>query len=237
MWYNMGEEILIKSDRSAAANSLRPEYSLQGDYTMPHHTITYKPCTKCGERKPATTEFFHRLKGGAGGLNPCCKECKSEYDRRYREANRERERERKRRWARENPERDRERKQRHYAKNPEYFKRRYAENREQIQEYNRQWSARNPEYARARKQRRRAREQDAEGSHTAEDIVTQYERQKGRCFWCNEKLGDTYHIDHVVPLVRGGSNWPENIVIACSTCNLSRGAKLPSEWPEGGRLL
>jgi 5-methylcytosine-specific restriction endonuclease McrA len=41
----------------------------------------------------------------------------------------------------------------------------------------------------------------------------------------------------VVPLSRGGSNGPENIVIACPTCNLAKKDKMPHEWPEGGRLL
>lgn len=44
-------------------------------------------------------------------------------------------------------------------------------------------------------------------------------------------------VDHVVPLVKGGSNGPDNLVIACSTCNLRKNDKLPHEWPEGGRLL
>ena len=72
------------------------------------------------------------------------------------------------------------------------------------------------------------------GSHTAADIAAQHARQKGRCYWCDEKVGRRYHVDHIVPLARGGSNDPENLVISCRFCNLSRGAKLPHEW--GSRL-
>jgi 5-methylcytosine-specific restriction endonuclease McrA len=50
-------------------------------------------------------------------------------------------------------------------------------------------------------------------------------------------VGDTYHVDHVVPLVRGGSDDPSNLVIACVPCNLSKGDKLPHEWKRSGRLL
>ena len=88
-----------------------------------------------------------------------------------------------------------------------------------------------------RRRRRRARSAQAEGTHTAADIKAQYARQRGKCFWCGVKVGKAYHVDHVVPLSRGGSNWPENLVIACATCNMQKGAKLPHEWAKGGRLL
>lgn len=39
-------------------------------------------------------------------------------------------------------------------------------------------------------------------------------------------------VDHVVPLIKGGGNGPENIVVACATCNLKKGAKLPHEFSE-----
>lgn len=86
------------------------------------------------------------------------------------------------------------------------------------------------------RQLRRARKNAAPGRHTVEDIRNQFDRQKGKCYWCNSKLAK-YHVDHIVPLSRGGSNWPDNIVIACPTCNCSKHAKLPHEWKNGGRLL
>lgn len=97
------------------------------------------------------------------------------------------------------------------------------------------WAAAHPEELRTHWRNRRARQRNAPGVHTAADVRAQYARQKGICFWCPEKVGDTYHVDHVVPLILGGSNGPENIVIACPTCNLSKGGKHPQEFC--GRLL
>lgn len=71
--------------------------------------------------------------------------------------------------------------------------------------------------------------------YPAEDIRLAYESQKGACWWCGEKVDDSYHIDHRVPLSKGGTNKPENICISCARCNLSKGSKLPHEW--NGRLL
>lgn len=36
--------------------------------------------------------------------------------------------------------------------------------------------------------------------------------------------------DHVLPTSRGGSDAPENIVLACSGCNSRKGARTPGEW-------
>lgn len=94
-----------------------------------------------------------------------------------------------------------------------------------------------PEKIRAIERRRRAREQGAAGTHTSDDIDAQLKHQKGRCYYCGEKVSNDFHIDHVIPLSRGGTDSPDNLVITCPTCNLRKSSKLPHEWAEGGRLL
>lgn len=49
------------------------------------------------------------------------------------------------------------------------------------------------------------------------------------CAYCGEPTARP-HREHVVPLSRGGPDDPTNIVLACASCNLSKGARLPSEW-------
>lgn len=86
-----------------------------------------------------------------------------------------------------------------------------------------------------RKQKRRALESVARGEHTAADIQKLYENQHGLCWWCQKRLKGEFHVDHRIPLSRGGTNDISNLVIACPQCNMSKGAKLPHEW--NGRLL
>jgi len=82
---------------------------------------------------------------------------------------------------------------------------------------------------------RRARIKGVGGEHTVKDIEIQYKSQKGLCWWCGKSVGDNYHIDHRIPLSKGGDNSASNICISCPTCNLSKGNKLPHEW--NGRLI
>src|SRR6266487_1797937 len=82
------------------------------------------------------------------------------------------------------------------------------------------------EWVRANNHRRRAYERNNGGTHVSADIQQQYKNQRGKCYYCKKKVGKTYHVDHVIPLSKGGSNGPENIVIACPRCNLRKNANI-----------
>ena len=70
------------------------------------------------------------------------------------------------------------------------------------------------------------------GTHTAADVQRIRAEQGNKCFWCGEPLGRSYHVDHYIPLSKGGSNGPENLNVACPTCNLQKRDKLPGEFME-----
>ena len=78
-----------------------------------------RKCTRCGEEKPETTEYFYRNKNCRAGLSTICKECTRERVRRWEAENPEKVREAKRRWRAENPEKAREQSRRWRAENPE----------------------------------------------------------------------------------------------------------------------
>lgn len=70
---------------------------------------------------------------------------------------------------------------------------------------------------------------------TRADIDLQYKTQNGLCWWCENPLGDDWHVDHRVPLSKGGKNDAGNIVCSCKTCNLKK--KERSSWEFCGRLV
>jgi len=40
----------------------------------------------------------------------------------------------------------------------------------------------------------------------------------------------TMHIDHIIPISRGGKTELNNLVVACGSCNENKRAKTPKEW-------
>ena len=82
----------------------------------------------------------------------------------------------------------------------------------------------------AMSQNRRARERNAPGRFTRDDILEIYHGQGTLCAWCYEPLGDDIHVDHYMPLALGGSNWPDNLRLLHGSCNASKGALHPEEF-------
>ena len=82
-------------------------------------------------------------------------------------------------------------------------------------------------YFKERDHRRRARMRFVE---TGSCLVKIRELRKATaCHWCGTKL-DAITIDHVIPIARGGSHTPDNLVAACLRCNSSKRERLPQEW-------
>jgi 5-methylcytosine-specific restriction endonuclease McrA len=71
------------------------------------------------------------------------------------------------------------------------------------------------------------------GKHTPEDIQVLFNLQRGLCH-CGVALiisgRGKFHVDHMLPISRGGSNGPENLQLLCQPCNNSKGAKTMDEW-------
>jgi 5-methylcytosine-specific restriction endonuclease McrA len=56
---------------------------------------------------------------------------------------------------------------------------------------------------------------------------------QGRCHWCGGSFPPAeLTMDHIVPLVRGGSSSRGNVVPACKECNSRKKYLLPLEWEE-----
>ena len=74
-------------------------------------TSETKQCTKCGEEKPATLEYFHKY---GNGLYPQCKVCKNKEKQIWKKQNPDKVREQKKRWKKRNPDKVREGKRKWY---------------------------------------------------------------------------------------------------------------------------
>lgn len=70
------------------------------------------------------------------------------------------------------------------------------------------------------RRRRTARSKIIEKSGKRDAI---FNRAEGRCEWCGVVLSEDWHLDHLVPMSKGGTDEIENLRASCSSCNLSRG--------------
>lgn len=217
--------------------------------------VPQKPCNKCGQSFPLTSEFWNRLTKSSDGFQPRCKACASDYNRKrylanqdaikaqtneYYYANRDVALAKRREYVKTRVEHIRlinklwrEKNKKHKSQSAHAY---HAANREKNNARTRQWKKANPERVAAINGNRRARQFNAEGDgFTASDRALQLRSQKGICWWCAKPMGKDATIDHVIPLVRGGKHDPRNIVLCHSKCNCSKNDRLPQEW--AGRLF
>ena len=156
-----------------------------------------------------------------------------QYATKYRAANCEKVRAAAAKWASDNPEKNRAKSKRWRDSHLEYIKDRDRKYRLKRPDAGRaagkRWNAANPAKASVRRQRRRARFHGAEGTFTALDVILSFCAQRGQCFYCCELLSD-FHVDHKQPLARGGTNWSDNIAIACPSCNCAKRDKTVEEY-------
>lgn len=108
-----------------------------------------------------------------------------------------------------------------------------AANKDKASYFGREWRKANPDAVREKGCTRRARKVGSGGTFTDADVMAKLTAQGCKCYWCAEPLPEDrskIHADHYIPLARGGSNGPENIVASCPKCNIAKGAMLPEEF-------
>lgn len=184
-----------------------------------------KTCTKCKDEKPVSA--FTKDKQKRDGLRPICKICTNEQINAKNRANPERNRAKVKAWK---------------ERNSDYVKERAAqwraENAEHLKNLNAAYRANNKDKCLVHGANRRARKRAAVGSVSRDIIPKLLALQKGKCPCCGKHLGKDFHLDHIVPLVEGGTNADSNMQLLRSKCNLQKNRKHPVDFMrERGFLL
>ena len=160
-----------------------------------------KTCSTCGESKPYS-EFWKSRNGRTkDGYKGECKDCATA---------------RRRKWAAQNKD-----------KEAEYNRRRYQKNPAKYIGASKEWAEANPERAKESKRNREAKRRARRHSSYVENVDPKkvFERDGGVCQICGDSIGDNgYHINHVIPLVKGGMHSYANTQLAHPRCNLVKGA-------------
>jgi len=194
-----------------------------------------KTCKKCG-----SSEHY---KDGR------CKPCIKAYNKKYCAENADAAIARSLKWAKENPEKANINGSKYRARHPEKEKARskkyWEANKESINLRTAKWAVDNPEKRRASALRmqlenpeshrlaehnRRARKRASGGILSKGLSDKLFKLQKGLCVCCKQPLGDNYHLDHIMPLAKGGSNNDDNMQLLRATCNHQKSSKHPIDF-------
>lgn len=85
--------------------------------------------------------------------------------------------------------------------------------------------------------KRRAIKNNADGNHSKKDLEDIRARQKDKCACCGIRLAGKGHADHIIPISKGGSDWPKNIQYLCAPCNISKRDKDPVDFMKSRGFL
>lgn len=100
----------------------------------------------------------------------------------------------------------------------------YRRNKERMKAQARFYRQNNKDKVNARTHRRKARLRGSKGSFTAMEWQALCQKYSYRCLCCGKREPDIkLTIDHVLPIVQGGTNTIDNLQPLCSTCNSSKG--------------
>lgn len=173
------------------------------------------------------------------------KEHYKQYKKQYYQANIESEKQRSRRYYQENIESVKKYKKQYYKDNAESIKKYkmqhqkiyYQKNAEVINQRHRLYfqSEHGKKIAYKRNLKRRSYKHKVIFEPIERTVLL--DRDDWTCKHCGIKVHDMSkgdwntpnkaHIDHIIPISKGGNSTPENLQVLCRTCNLSKKDKLP----------
>ena len=131
-------------------------------------------------------------------------------------------------WREQNIERKKENARISYINQKEKIKQRshkwYHSNKERAKETQRNWSKRNPDKHNAVRSMQRARKKNQTPHMTNEEksLIEKFYEHASRL---TRLLKIEHHVDHIVPLVKGGLHHPSNLQVIPASVNLRKGIK------------
>ena len=160
------------------------------------------------------------------------KESKRDADKKYYKNHRDEILERVKQWRIDNKDKIRNQRKLHYEENREELLKKKKEYRDFHKEERKKYlqSDKGKAVNRTNRENRRARIKDSGGTFSADDVLSALLFFDNRCAYTGEPLEDNYHLDHIIPIKNGGSNYIDNIVPCNKLANLSKHTRNMEEW-------
>lgn len=211
--------------------------------------IPHKTCPQCNRSLPYTKEYFRVCKREKHGLTHACRECLKVRDAKYldktRDKNKQRSRDRyygkpelRKKYHDDNLEKILQGKRDYRKANPDKVKKHKRDsqrrNRDSANIRNKRNRERHPDIMRMRSRVGAMKRRVKVGDFTRAELMDLYHEQNERCAYCGISIywhiPHDIHVDHIVPVTKGGTNELENLALTCADCNLSKHDLLLADW-------
>jgi len=202
-----------------------------------------KICTKCRQEKKSNQ--FYKQNRYKNDLSAWCKKCIIENSLKWRRNNIERFKKNCKLWSKNNPERCKINYKKWCLKNPnkvkeinkryrkkcinkrkKYSKDYFKINKTKCYEMMKVWRKNNPEKIRAIRRKsiykRRLRQKF---TNITTLFLIELKAKTKICPYCYQHI-KKYHLDHIIPLSKGGTHTKDNVCYCCAECNLKKNNKM-----------
>lgn len=214
---------VLKGELRNLSCPARPSYDIQ--LRKDPRIMTEKKCKKCGEIK--SLNDFRKKKSVKCGLTARCKACLAEAGHRYYQENKTVILENQKIYYHQNIDRISENQRKYHEANRDAileYQSRYREaNSDYVSQYGREYQKANPGLFKAHGAKRRA----MQISVTTTDP---WELAQITLFYAD--CPDGWHVDHIIPLAKGGRHELCNLQHLEDWMNLSKHAKHPDDWDD-----
>lgn len=197
-----------------------------------------KNCVECGKEFPATFEFFYKKRDS---LSSYCKDCHKERGKAWKKANQQKRTEKNKEWILKNPEKVKEYRKRWRNSNPDSVKEDWAnrspESLKRKRETDKNWAKSNNDKINGHRRKRRALKLgNGHIPYTLQEVIDTYGTD---CYLCQTPINlsasrqvgkpgwqSGLHIDHLVPISKGGPDTLENVRPSHGICNIVKGDRV-----------
>lgn len=173
-----------------------------------------KICSKCGEEKSLSD--FSKDKKTKDKLSYICKECSNKNSKNHYLKYSEDKKEKAKKWYLDNKD-----KKNIYRK--EYYKQNTLEEKKLVKLYQQ-----SPKGKAVRANYNHKRRIQCKITDITTDWLLEFKEKSIHCEICSCEMNDirwhpqSKHLDHIIPLGKGGTHTMDNVRYICQTCNLSR---------------
>jgi 5-methylcytosine-specific restriction endonuclease McrA len=190
-------------------------------FSVTFSEVNMKTCSYCGLNKPFE-EFYKNGSNFRGECKDCIKDKRKNFYNQNSDSIKKRVMDYYFRNHEENKKKLNKRYHADIEKSRMSLRDSYEKNKESRRLGAKVYRQKNPIQYKATRSVCKHRRRNADGSFSSSDLLNMLDQQKGKCVYCQIDISSNFHVDHIVPISKGGTNHLFNIQLLCPTCNMKK---------------